>query len=272
MAKKRPRVAVVLSDLHCGSTQALMPRDFETLEGQNIVPSASQLILLDWWEDFWKFANGITARDPWVCVLNGDLIEGNHHRTTQIVSPEVGDHCEMAKQLLQPRTNGAAGVFVTLGTECHTARMEHHIADFLRATPDPNTGRPAWERLSLRIGGTLCRFTHHTSTSTRPWLRMNKLGAHLRSAQLEAIDANREPPRVTVAGHCHTFDMMETTNGMSLTTPSWQLQTRYTHKVAPNAVCHIGGVVLDWRDRPDGSMPLVHSFTRAYNNDLSVEV
>lgn len=249
-----------------------MPPDFRTMEGQTIVQSAAQIQLWNWWLEFWEFADRIAGRDPWVCVLNGDLIEGNHHRTTQIVTPEVGDHCEMAKHVLQPQVSRAEKVFVTLGTECHTARMEHHIASFLDAEPDPNTGMPAWERLSVRIAGTLCRFTHHTSTSTRPWLRGNKLGAHLRSAQLEAIDANREPPRVACAAHCHTYDMMETTNGLCLTTPSWQLQTRYTHKVAPNAVCHIGGVILDWREREDGSTPVVHAWTRAFDNDLAVEV
>lgn len=268
---RRPRVCVVISDLHCGSTRAIMPPMFKTIEGQTLERNAAQKQLWAWWGEFWKFSGKVIGKDPWACVLNGDLTEGNHHRTTQIVSPEIADHAEMAKQILRPVLQGCSRVFVTLGTECHTAGIEHHIAHNLGAVPDPNTGNAAWERLSVIFAGTLCRFTHHTSTSTRPYLRGNKLGAHLRSAQIEAIDADRQPPKVVGASHCHTFDTYETTGGLCFTTPSWQLQTRYTHKVAPNAVCHIGGLILDWRGVDDGGLPRVHSWTRAYHNDIAVE-
>jgi hypothetical protein len=42
-------------------------------------------------------------------------------------------------------------------------------------------------------------------------------------------------------------------------TGGWQFLTRHAHKVVPDAIPRPSVMVLDWRDRPEGSLPQVHN-------------
>jgi hypothetical protein len=283
------RLLFVLSDIHAGSTVGLCPPNFKTTEENEIVLNGPQRFLYECWEHMKnQWLPSIVRNDEWALVLNGDMIEGTHHKTKQVISPDRRDHVNAAVALLQPLTNSgddedavaaridnpASQVFLTLGTECHTGNSEHDIARILRATPPPNApkNRMAWDRLDITIAGTRCVFQHHIVTSVRTYLEASGLGIFLNQEQLEAAK-NLEPlPRVLGCAHRHRYGEFRDASGLSFVTPPWELLTRYGHKCVPAARTRPGGVILDWRNRPDGAIPEVHAITYRPPQDKAISI
>src|SRR5687767_11379157 len=116
-----PRVAVVVNDIHSGSTVGLLPPDFETLEGNRIAQNRFQQWLWACWTHATQtWLPAVVGSDPWVLIANGDLVEGCHHGTKEVISPDEGDHKAAAFQVIQPLASKASAVFLTEGTECHS--------------------------------------------------------------------------------------------------------------------------------------------------------
>lgn len=256
--KKPIEVLVVLADLHAGSSVSLMPSKYKTIEGMTIKPNAIQKWLGRCWEDAQKFIGEVTGNDPFAIVTNGDLIEGDHHRSTQVVSADVGDHMEIAKILLKPLTSRAERLFVVKGTECHTGNTEQAIASSLGAETNPDTGYPIFDRLTLDIKGTRCVFRHHIATTGKPWSEANAMSAELAAEQLNAARNGEPLPRVLCCAHRHRAGHFSDTAGMAVISPPWQALTRFGHKVVGSARTWPGVYILDWRDKGRNELPHPH--------------
>jgi hypothetical protein len=256
------RVAVVLSDLHCGSTYGLLPPDFETLEGNKVEQNAVQKWLWTCWKDATeKWLPKLIGTDEFALIVNGDATEGIHHHSTEIISPELGDHLEAATITLKPLAEWASERFVTEGTEVHTKNIEHALAKSIKAKRDPDTTKAAWPRLVLTIAGCRCVFQHHITTTSRPYLEASALSIHLGVEQLEAAKNGEPLPQVLCCAHRHRYGEFRDASGLCLVTPPWQLLTRFARKVVPSARTRPGIVVLDWRERDDGELPETSSIT-----------
>lgn len=255
------RLAVVLSDIHAGSTVGLLPPDFVTIEENEIKQNAIQQWLWQCWLDANKWIVDITKGEPFALILNGDLIEGCHHRTTQVISPDTRDHAEAAIKILEPLAKQAAKRFVVRGTEVHTQNSEVSIAKALGGEMNQELRIPVWDRLTIDIAGTRCVFRHHISTSTRESLSATALSVNIVEEIAEAIKNGERPPMVVGCAHRHKFGQY--TNGRSLcfVTPPWQSLSRFALKVVPQARTQPGAVILDWRNRPDGALPELHHVT-----------
>jgi len=251
---------VIVGDIHAGSARALMPPRFKTCEGLVLDQSVGQQWLWYHWQEFQNWISGTTGDEPYGLVVMGDLIEGIHHGSAEVVSAAWEDHVSMACDLIGPMVDQAEKAFVLLGTESHTRNMEHAIARAVGAEVCPETGG-AFKQLELIVQGVPCFFTHHISTTSRVYLAASRLSIHLGNMQLERLRAGYDTiPRVMVAGHCHRMDVYNDGRGLCLTTPSWQALTRYGHKVVSTAVPHVGGVVLHFDH--DGDLPRVDVFRR----------
>jgi hypothetical protein len=260
--KDKPiELIAILSDLHSGSVMALMPPEFTTMEGVEVRPNAFQQWLWRCWLDANQFIADVAGDDPFALVLNGDLIDGNHHRTTQIISPDVGDHVAMAKQLLSPLAEKAEKRFFIKGTECHTHSAEASIARELGGEYSLETGQVTFERLTIDIKGVRCVFRHHVGTSSRPWLSSTALGAELASEQLQAARNGEKIPHVLCCAHRHDPHMVTTTRETCLVTGPWQGLTRHAHKVVGAARTRPNVFLLDWRGKGHGEQPKVHHRT-----------
>lgn len=253
--KKDIRLVVEIGDTHCGSTVGLLPPDFELIEGQKIRHNTAQEWLWACYEDCKKRLWDYVADDPFALILKGDLCEGVHHKTKQVISVDVADHIRAVTETLKPLVERAAKVFVLAGTEVHTGSKEDTYAKMIGAVPDPNTRKAAWDRLALDVCGVrYCSF-HHITTSSREYLRASALGIFLGNEQLAAAKNGEKIPRVLTCAHRHTFDQYRNESGVCWVTPSWQIPTRFVGKVAPSARCHVGLVVGDWRKRENGELP-----------------
>jgi hypothetical protein len=260
------RLLAVVADLHCGSTYGLLPPGFETLEGTPVGQNPVQRWLWDCWTDATEqWLPSIVGNDPWALAVNGDATDGNHHGTTEIVSPATGDHCTAAEAVLKPLAEKAAKRFITEGTECHTKNIEHDLARAIGATPDPDrppkSKKLAWDRLDLTIAGTRCILQHHITTTSRAWLEASALSIHLANEQIEAARNGETLPSVLGCAHRHRFGEYRDASGLAFVTPPWQMLTRYARKVVPSARTRPGMVILDWRGLPDGSLPRLHAST-----------
>lgn len=252
------RVLVVLSDIHAGSTVALLPPAFETAEGQTVGQNAIQQWLWACWTDAQEWIAEKLAGDTFGLVLNGDLVEGVHHGTKQVVSPDIGDHLKAAIEILQPLSERAEKTFVVRGTECHTGNVEIAVAKAINAELNPELNIPVFDRLTLDVAGVRCVFRHHIGTSVRRGLAATQFSIQLAEEQVEAANNDEVIPRVLCCAHRHKFGAYEDDRGLALVSPPWQMLSRFAHKVVSQARTKPGVFILDWRGIPDGQLPRVH--------------
>jgi hypothetical protein len=271
-AKKsdKRRLVVALSDLHCGSSVALLPPGFTTLEGQEIGQSPIQKWLWECWLKSNEWLDGVVDGDPYSLVLNGDLVEGLHHQTTQIISADMNDHVEAAIHVLRDLCHKAQKSFVTRGTAAHTRNTEIVIGKALKLEVNEETRLPAWDRLTMDVCGIRAVFRHHITTTVRRNLAGTGLSIALAEEQIESANNGETIPRLVVCAHRHKYGKYEDDNGMCVVTPPWQVLTRWAHQVVTAARCKPGIVVFDWRDKRDGELPAVHSITCEAPKPLAV--
>lgn len=255
-----PRLAVVVSDLHVGSTVAVMPAEYETHEGQFVRPNPLQRWFLDCWGAFYGDASRYMDGDPFVFVVNGDAIDGDHHGTKQVWTKSMGDQRMAAVKLLRPWADIAHSLYVVEGTECHTHNQEHLLAHELGAVRNITKNQSAWERLDITIAGCPVAVRHHYPTTSRKHLQASQSSIQMADEQVRRARVGHKCPKVLLGAHRHEPDMWTDWFAMTLITPAWQGKTRYVNKVVPQAVITCGGYVLDWRNREDGDLPHVEPF------------
>lgn len=258
--KPRPDapVIVVLSDLHVGSTKALMPPAVTPVEGVEVRQNAIQAYLWTCWIRAQNYIDSVVGDHPFTLVLNGDLTEGIHHGTKEIWSTSVEDQVRVAYDVLEPLASKASKVFVVRGTECHTNNMEVELGAKLGAVQNPELKIPAFDRLTISAHGTICVFRHHISTSGRRSSSASALSANLAEEQLEAAVNGERLPQVLVCSHRHKPGIYRDEKGMVMVTPAWQFLTRHGHKVVSAARCKPGVQILDWRGLGHGELPRIH--------------
>lgn len=263
---KNPTRVLVVSDLHCGSSHALCPPSFETVEGQKIGLNLAQTWLWSQWLSLIKWVRTQNRNNEPIdtLILNGDLIEGIHHRTTEVISNDPADHINCAHHALQPLTELIPTVYVIRGTETHTGpSSEHGLAHRLGAVrPRPHRNHPdgAFDRLDLVLAGVPSRFIHHGVGTRREWTRGTSLNVDLASHRASSLDAGSPVPRVLGLGHLHHYSLYSSDVALAFRTPSWQFHTRHTMKVVPWAENTCGAVLLTYPG--DGTLPIVTPWIR----------
>lgn len=255
---KRAELVLVLSDLHVGSTCAVLPAGFKTAEGNPIGQNALQEFLWAAWLDMVRWVERETEGSNFALVLNGDLIDGDHHGTKQIWSKDTADQVDACAMLLEPLTYRAAKIYVVRGTESHTNNTEGSIARRLNAEINPTTQQPVFDRLHLTVAGCRCAFSHHVGTSTRSWTAATQMASILAEETIQAANNGERPRQVVCRAHRHRYGTYSNGRGTVVISPPWQLLTRFGHKVVPEARTQPGAYLLDWRGLPDGSLPRVH--------------
>ena len=258
MIKSKAKLILTVSDLHVGSTVGLWPKDFVCSEGHPIGQNNFQKWLWKCWVDMQPWAAKIIGKDPFELVINGDLVDGIHHKTVQVMSPNVGDQTSAVLDILRPFTKGAAGVHVIKGTECHSRGDEIHIGAALGASRDPVTHQNAWDMLDIEVNGTLYNFAHHISTAVRPYLEAGGHSIALGSLTMSRARTKKRVPDVMVRAHRHRHGVWNDGNQISAVCGAWQGLTRYGFKVVPDAIPQPSCIIFDARNTDKGELPLIH--------------
>lgn len=113
------RAIAIISDLHLGSDCSILQPDFLTEKAQPIGQTPLAAWLYECWTQAHAWLAEILLPKEYALIINGDCIEGNHHRTTEIWSPDVRNHVKAAIELLAPVAARAGKVFMVKGTPCH---------------------------------------------------------------------------------------------------------------------------------------------------------
>lgn len=241
----KARHFVVVSDLHCGSSVALCPPGMVSVdEGTPLPQNDHQKWLWEHWEEFWRWVpTQLGPRQDVTLVVNGDMIEGNHHRAIQ-AWPCTDDHISAAVNILRPLAAQFTRTYVVVGTEAHTKMAEHGIAKAIGAKKHPD-GKYASDVLNIEVGDRLLLWAHHCSTTSREWLTSGEPGRLLSNARLAAINARHKPPNFVGAAHRHRYDRWEDGGDQCCVIgPAWQMLTRYGYKVVTHARPHVGGYIV----------------------------
>lgn len=257
--KSKTSLQVILSDLHIGSTVGLWPENFVSNEGNPIGQNRFQNLLWKHWLSCKEWIAETVGYAPFELIINGDLVDGIHHRTLQVMTADVGDQSAATVQTLQGLADKAAALYITKGTECHTRNDELRIGRDLGAVKDPSTGQAAWDRLELVLStGKVLSATHHMPATKRTYLEAGMLSIELQNEVSERHRNGLKPPDIIARAHRHTHGVYSNGRQMALVTGAWQGLTRYGYKVVPHGVPAASCIILDTRNRGKGELPLVH--------------
>jgi hypothetical protein len=258
MARKAARsvVIAVTSDLHCGSTVALCPPVIHLDDGGEYRASKAQLWLWDNWRDFWGRvdAQRKALNASLYQVYNGDMTEGDHHKTTQILSGNPTAQATVVNEVMRvPLALKPEGIVMVRGTEAHvgaSACYEERIASGLRkdgykVLMDDATGNASHWHFEMDVQGVRFDFAHHGRVGARPWTKPNAVHALAMEIFYNAAANARPFPHLAVRSHMHQYvDTHDSHPTRLIQMPAWQLATAFIHRIAPNALADVGGLII----------------------------
>lgn len=256
MKKQKPVVIAVTSDLHCGSTVGLSPERIALDDGGAYEASNAQRWMWANWCDLWSQADTLrkTLGANLYAVFNGDLVDGNHHGTTQILSGNPNaqaaalNACMAVPLALKPH-----GLVFIRGTDVHvgqSASAEERIADGLRRDKRPvigndDTGTASHWHFKMELQGVRLDFAHHGRVGTRPWTKPNVVMNLAAEIFMDHASQGIPHPHLAVRSHMHQYvDTHDAHPTRVIQTPAWQLASSFIHRIAPGKLADIGGVFL----------------------------
>lgn len=262
---KAKTILVIIGDTHIGSSTALAPPVFtihnqHTLEEQLVNYNLLQEWLWQCWNELWDYVKllayegGKRRKNKIVVVHTGDVIDGNHHKTTQIIQDPL-DQVQVALDILQPIVDMSDAFFGILGTSTHGGESGSDEVSIYKALGVTEYG----QNIMLEVDGKLHDFAHHGRTGGRPWTSSAaSIGVEV---MLDCGQQGIPYPDYIWRGHKHNIDdsgnKLEGTRVITL--PSWQLKTAWTYSIVANktrsdigAYIVNGGIVDESRSRYKG--------------------
>lgn len=263
--KTTSKLILVLSDLHVGSTVGLWPADFISNEGNPIGQNHFQKWLWKCWLDMNEWVAKVTDGQPYDIVINGDIVDGIHHKTLQVMTPDLGDQVTAVKQILGALMERSSTIHIIKGTESHTLNQEIAVGRALGASKNKANGQHAWDVLDLEMNGKLYNFAHHISATARTYLEASAHSIMLGNLTHARARAKKRVPDVMIRAHRHRHGIWQDGNQISAITGAWQGLTRYGFKVVPDAIPQPSAIIFDARNQDRTELPIVHS--RVYTAD-----
>lgn len=251
-----PILIAHVSDLHAGGTTALSPPRIRLDDGGEYVAHKTQVWLWERWGDFWRHAairRKVLGARLYI-VFNGDLVEGDHHGTTQIMSGNPNAQAAALNAAMEaPLALEPDKLFIVRGTAAHAGKSgsaEERIADGLRRDKRPvigdrDTGAASWWHLYLACHGVRIDIAHHGRTGLREHTRGSQAVLHAHDILLSYIKRQEDPPHLCLRGHHHKFnDSTDACPVRVVTGGAWQFATEHIHKIATDSVSDIGGLLV----------------------------
>lgn len=241
-------VVGIVSDLHVGSTVGLCPPDGVELEDGGLYkPNDFQKWEWDQWCEMWAWGSSWSRGWPLVTKVNGEFIDGNHHGTTQIVTPSTEIMAKAALDVWAPvKALAPYKTYVTKGTAAHVGAggaSDDLVAALLGAEKDPETKQSAFYHLMVTIAGVYFDVAHHVSGTARMWTHGNNIRTEVLEVMDDAAQAGERAPDYVLRAHVHKFadtGLNYPTRG--LVTPAWQGLTEFTHRITRRVNRTVGGI------------------------------
>jgi hypothetical protein len=266
MALIRATVALV-SDTHGGGTTALMPPAFTTGEGVRVEQNRYQAYLWECWTDYCQQVKAKRRTGAYVYgVYVGDITEGRHHDTVQIISASEEDHVAVGVEILNqfvPHTDLFACV---RGTPAHAGAVSTLEERVVREFRSYNLDKPAvgftHKILRAELDGVRLNLAHHISGGTVR--RITGIEGAVK-AHLELCgELGETRADYLVRAHKHRWaDTAQTYRTRGFVLPAWQFPTEYVYRFAPESAPSIGGAFIDiYSDGTHTLTPVLYPFLK----------
>lgn len=251
MIEKPTTIIAVVSDTHFGSSTSPAPDTFEIHSlrpNEKTTQSANKLQrdLREKWGDYWRYVfnlagiRGQHRKHRLVVMHIGDVIDGDHHGTLQIVR-ELEDQFKIAETMMAEPHNKADVRVGVIGTPAHAGQEGNSEYAFYQS----NNYQVFGQELCVDIDDITFDLAHHTNGSKRP---SNSSAARVAAdVALAYLQDGKRAPNYALRGHVHMIDDSgERVRGTRcIFCPSWQHKTTYGHRVANTVLSDIGGLVFN---------------------------
>lgn len=255
------RHIVLVSDLHVGARESLLPLDFDDRE----VGFEFREWLREQWRYFCEeFVPAATNGEPFILVVNGDSIHGSWYKMDPVIK-SMTKQTRAAAHVLAPLVALSTKTYIVEGTEVHTGSDECDIAELLSAGGKiiRSDKSAAHRSTSIFVNGLHHKFRHHTSVAGRPWTEASAQGNHLCADRLRMVRQGMPATDILCLAHRHTHGITVTADGMSVVSPAWSAADRYARKASGEDFGIIGGVVFSYANREHKELPDVRLFTKS---------
>lgn len=236
---------IVVSDLHINSTIGLLAPNIKLSDGQRVTHAQHQA----WqWSCFQDFLS-TRKHGRVVTVINGEIADILHHKTTQLVTNDLPSIIDMALATLEPLTSLSEKIIVTKGTEAHSglgSHLDELIAREIGADTLGTSDRAHWWA-EFMIEGVKFDAAHHPRFGGGSYHTSHNAASRLAvDALTYAVKFDRPCPDVILRSHNHTFsDSGLNYPTRAFVTPAWQLSTHYSHRLGfGGKPMPIGGLIF----------------------------
>ena len=269
MAKKSVILAVV-GDTHCGSTLGLCPAEGVMLpDGGRHLPSTGQLWAWENWVDFWGRVDGLARKHKArvVGIHMGDSVDGDHHRTTQLITADPEAQAYIRDHALLPMKQACKKIYMCIGTEAHVGPgQDSACGKWLGAERHPTTDAWAAHEWNLNLSGVKIQARHHWSMGKLPWTKHGsavRLATQVFAEHAEYAARTGHPltfPHILLRGHMHQWADSGTAQPVrALGVPSYQLSTSFVHRIRQTDLADIGGVIILCQDGKYDVTPVLYA-------------
>ena len=256
MKKARPILLACVSDVHAGGTTALCPDKITLDDGGEYHASKAQRWLMQCWKEYWAKVDDRRneLKAELYAVFNGDAVEGDHHKTTQIMSANPNAQAAVWNAAISvPLALKPNRIVMVRGTEAHvgqSASSEERIADGLwrdkrPIVRDPDTGTASWWHWRPELQGVRVDVTHHGKMGQLPRTRGSNLVLYAWNILDEHAENGHPPPHLCLRGHNHKRgDTGSLCPVRVVATGAWQLGTAHVHNKQADSLADITGALV----------------------------
>lgn len=256
------RILASVGDTHTNSTLGLCPPYVELEDGGGYIPSAFQLQMWDMWLDYVGTVSELSLLydAPVYTALNGDICDGNHHDSFQLITRNPSTMQKIARRALLPLVDISDAVYVIRGTEAHSGgsgSLEEEFARDIGAIRSAK-GVFTWPKLLLNVGGTIIDIAHHTSMGRLPWTSKNAANKLASLVLFEYANRGQKVPHLALRSHNHRYaDSFTHYRVRGICMPAWQGKTEYVNRIDANSVPDIGGLIILCDDEKPGEPEVI---------------
>lgn len=252
----RPILLACVSDVHAGGTTALCPDKITLDDGGEYHASKAQRWLMQCWREYWATVADRRAElgAELYAVFNGDAVEGDHHKTTQIMSANPNAQAAAWNAAVAvPLELKPDRIVMVRGTEAHvgqSASAEERIADGLwrdkrPVVRDPESGAASWWHWRAELHGVRLDVTHHGRMGHLPRTRSSNIVLYAWNILDEHASSGHPFPHLCLRGHNHKKgDSGSACPVRVVATGAWQLGTSHVHKVQADSLADIQAVMV----------------------------
>ena len=281
--KKEPiKNLVVVSDLHCGCQQGLCPEQGVRLDGSGRYrPGTNQAKLIQFWNHFWhEWVPNVTRGEPFAVAVNGDTLDGVHHKANTQITHNLTDQRAIAYEVLAPIRDMTEHLYVVRGTEAHvgqSAENEEELARKLDAVISEDGNRSRYE-LWVQVGRAHVHLAHHIGTTGSMAYETSAVMKEIAEMFADSARWGHEVPDVIARSHRHRHIEVRVPTrhvyGIGFTTGAWQLRTPFAYKIPGGRVStpHIGGSLIRSGDEEIYTRHCIQTIKRSKTARPKVEV